>query len=92
MRTEPCSPLIAASYRELARQRLQRYSWQHAEHASLNTPHGLLPFARVPVIEGQSQTQRQSQREQQQSQAQQRKPAARAAARAATAVTRGLWT
>jgi sigma-E factor negative regulatory protein RseA len=66
-------PADRASYRELARQRLQRYSWQHAEHASLNTPHGLLPFARVPVIEGQSQTQRQSQREQQQSQAQ-RKP------------------
>jgi sigma-E factor negative regulatory protein RseA len=66
-------PADRSAYRELARQRLQRYSWQHAEHASLNTPQGLLPFARVPVIEGQSQTQLQSQREQQQSQAQQQK-------------------
>ena len=39
------------AYRELARQRLRRYSQEHAEHASLNTPQGMLPFARVPVIE-----------------------------------------
>lgn len=39
------------AYRELARQRLRRYSQEHAEHASLNTPQGMLPFARVPVIQ-----------------------------------------
>lgn len=39
------------AYRELARQRLRRYSQEHAEQASLNTPQGMLPFARVPVIE-----------------------------------------
>jgi sigma-E factor negative regulatory protein RseA len=38
-------------YNELARKRLLRYSQEHAEHAALNTPAGLLPFARVPVIE-----------------------------------------
>jgi len=40
-----------AAYRELARQRLRRYSQEHAEHAALNTPAGMVPFARVPVIE-----------------------------------------
>lgn len=44
-------PANRTAYRELARQRLRRYSQEHAEHASLNTPQGLLPFARVPVIE-----------------------------------------
>ncbi|WP_439102649.1 sigma-E factor negative regulatory protein [Congregibacter sp.] len=44
-------PADRTAYRELARQRLRRYSQEHAEHASLNTPHGMLPFARVPVIE-----------------------------------------
>lgn len=43
-------PADRTAYRELARQRLLRYSQEHAEHASLNTPHGMLPFARVPVI------------------------------------------
>ncbi|GAB5414570.1 MAG: hypothetical protein Cons2KO_21730 [Congregibacter sp.] len=46
-------PADRTAYRELARQRLRRYSQEHAEHASLNTPAGMLPFARVPVIEGQ---------------------------------------
>ncbi|MEE4278031.1 MAG: RseA family anti-sigma factor [Halieaceae bacterium] len=44
-------PADRTAYRELARQRLRRYSQEHAEHASLNTPQGLVPFARVPVIE-----------------------------------------
>lgn len=44
-------PADRDAYRELARQRLRRYSQEHAEHASLNTPQGMLPFARVPVIE-----------------------------------------
>lgn len=38
-------------YRELAAQRLQRYSQAHAGHAALNTPVGMVPYARVPVIE-----------------------------------------
>lgn len=41
----------AAAYRDLARQRLLRYSQEHAEHAALNTPAGMVPFARVPAIE-----------------------------------------
>ena len=44
-------PADRTAYRDLARQRLRRYSQEHAEHASLNTPQGLVPFARVPVIE-----------------------------------------
>lgn len=44
-------PADRTAYRELARQRLRRYSQEHAEHAALNTPQGMLPFARVPVIE-----------------------------------------
>lgn len=42
-------PAERTAYRELARQKLRLYSQQHAEHASLNTPQGLIPFARVPV-------------------------------------------
>ncbi len=44
-------PASRTAYRELARQRLHLYSQEHAEHASLNTPQGMVPFARVPVIE-----------------------------------------
>lgn len=44
-------PAERTAYRELARQRLRRYSLEHAEHAALNTPAGMLPYARVPVIE-----------------------------------------
>jgi sigma-E factor negative regulatory protein RseA len=36
--------------RELARQRMEKYSQEHAEHAALNSPQGLVPFARVPQI------------------------------------------
>jgi sigma-E factor negative regulatory protein RseA len=41
-------PADRTAYRELARQRLRRYSLEHAEHAALNTPAGLMPYARVP--------------------------------------------
>ena len=44
-------PAERTAYRELARQRLRRYSLEHAEHAALNTPAGMVPFARVPDIE-----------------------------------------
>jgi sigma-E factor negative regulatory protein RseA len=40
-------PAAATAYRELARQRLDLYGQEHAEHAALNTPQGLLPFARL---------------------------------------------
>ncbi len=43
-------PAAQAAYRELARQRMQMYMQEHAEHAALNTPQGLIPFARVPQI------------------------------------------
>ncbi|MDA8752726.1 sigma-E factor negative regulatory protein [Halieaceae bacterium] len=43
-------PATNQAYGELARQRLKQYSQQHAEHAALNTPQGLIPFARVPRI------------------------------------------
>ena len=44
-------PADHTAYRELARQRLRKYCHQHAEHASLNTPQGMLSFARFPIIE-----------------------------------------
>jgi sigma-E factor negative regulatory protein RseA len=43
-------PAARTAYRELARQRMQMYMQEHAEHAALNSPHGLIPFARVPEI------------------------------------------
>ena len=43
-------PATNEAYRQLARQRLKQYSQQHAEQAALNTPQGLIPFARVPRI------------------------------------------
>jgi sigma-E factor negative regulatory protein RseA len=43
-------PATRTAYSELARQRMTRYSQEHAEHAALNTPQGLIPFARVPRI------------------------------------------
>jgi sigma-E factor negative regulatory protein RseA len=43
-------PATRTAYAELARQRMTRYSQEHAEHAALNTPQGLIPFARVPRI------------------------------------------
>jgi sigma-E factor negative regulatory protein RseA len=44
-------PTTAGAYDELARQRLRLYSQSHAEQAALNTPQGLIPFARVPEID-----------------------------------------
>ncbi len=44
-------PATRTVYQELARQRLQKYIQEHAEHAALNAPNGLLPFARVSRIQ-----------------------------------------
>lgn len=44
-------PTTGTAYQELARQRLQKYMQEHAEHAALNSPNGLVPFARVPNIQ-----------------------------------------
>ncbi|TCO77723.1 RseA-like anti sigma(E) protein [Chromatocurvus halotolerans] len=46
-------PATGAGYQELARQRLRKYSQAHAEQAALNTPQGLVPFARVQDIQSQ---------------------------------------
>mgnify|MGYP003120334920 CR=1 FL=1 len=43
-------PAARTAYRELARQRMEMYMQEHAEHAALNSPHGLIPFARVTEI------------------------------------------
>ncbi|MFV0477271.1 MAG: sigma-E factor negative regulatory protein [Parahaliea sp.] len=43
-------PATRTAYHELARQRMMQYSQDHAEQAALNTPQGLLPFARVQQI------------------------------------------
>lgn len=43
-------PAARTAYKELARQRMQMYMQEHAEHSALNSPHGLMPFARVPEI------------------------------------------
>lgn len=43
-------PATRTAYQELARQRMARYMQEHAEHAALNSPQGLIPFARVPQI------------------------------------------
>lgn len=43
-------PATRTAYQELARQRMQMYMQEHAEHAALNSPQGLIPFARVPRI------------------------------------------
>jgi sigma-E factor negative regulatory protein RseA len=43
-------PATRTAYQELARQRMGRYMQEHAEHAALNSPQGLIPFARVPRI------------------------------------------
>ena len=44
-------PAARTAYRELARQRMYQSMQEHAEHAALNSPQGLIPFARVPQIE-----------------------------------------
>jgi sigma-E factor negative regulatory protein RseA len=43
-------PAARTAYRELARQRMQKYMQAHAEQAALNSPQGLVPFARVGEI------------------------------------------
>jgi sigma-E factor negative regulatory protein RseA len=43
-------PTTRTAYRDLAEQRLNKYSQQHAEQAALNSPQGLLSYARVPQI------------------------------------------
>lgn len=43
-------PAARTAYKELARQRMEKYMQQHAEHAALNSPQGLVPFARVREI------------------------------------------
>lgn len=43
-------PATRTAYQELARQRMFRYGQAHAEQAALNSPQGLIPFARVPEI------------------------------------------
>lgn len=47
----PSRPGATSAYEQLARERLQLFSQEHAEHAALNTPQGLIPFARVPELD-----------------------------------------
>jgi sigma-E factor negative regulatory protein RseA len=52
--TQPVSvlqPVTRSAYQELAQQRLRRYMQEHVEQAALNSPQGLVPFARVPQIQ-----------------------------------------
>ena len=41
-----------AAYNRLARQRLQRYLLPHTEEAALNTPQGMMPYARLAGYRG----------------------------------------
>ena len=43
-------PATRTAYQKLAEQRMGRYMQEHAQHAALNSPQGLIPFARVPEI------------------------------------------
>ena len=43
-------PATRTAYKELARQRMQAYQQEHAEHAALNSPQGLIPYTRVSRI------------------------------------------
>jgi len=43
-------PATRIAYQELTQQRLRRYMQEHVEQAALNSPPGLVPFARVPQI------------------------------------------
>jgi sigma-E factor negative regulatory protein RseA len=43
-------PATRIAYQDLAQQRQRRYMQEHAEQAALNSPQGLVPFARVPQI------------------------------------------
>ncbi|WP_241521115.1 sigma-E factor negative regulatory protein [Kineobactrum sediminis] len=44
-------PAARTAYKELARQRMEQYMQEHAGQAALNSPQGLVPYARVPHIE-----------------------------------------
>lgn len=44
------TPATHKAYEALAKQRMHRYMQEHAEHAALNSPQGLIPFSRVPEI------------------------------------------
>jgi len=44
-------PTVRTAYRELARQRMQKYMQEHVEQAALNSPEGLIPFSRIQKIE-----------------------------------------
>ena len=44
-------PAVRKAYQELARQRMEKYMQEHVEHAALNSPAGLVPFARVPRLQ-----------------------------------------
>jgi sigma-E factor negative regulatory protein RseA len=43
-------PATRTAYQDLALQRQRKYMQEHAEQAALNSPQGLVPFARVPEI------------------------------------------
>jgi sigma-E factor negative regulatory protein RseA len=43
-------PAVRTAYQDLAEQRLRKYMQLHAEQAALNSPQGLVPYARVPEI------------------------------------------
>jgi sigma-E factor negative regulatory protein RseA len=44
-------PTVRTAYRELARQRMQKYMQEHVEQAALNSPAGMIPFSRIQKIE-----------------------------------------
>ena len=44
-------PATSRAYQELALQRQRKYMQEHAEQAALNTPQGLIPFARIPQLQ-----------------------------------------
>jgi len=44
-------PTVRTAYRELARQRMEKYMQEHVEQAALNSPQGLIPFSRVKQIQ-----------------------------------------
>ena len=43
-------PVTRTAYQDLAQHRQRRYMQEHAEQAALNSPQGLVLFARVPEI------------------------------------------
>ncbi|MEE4660027.1 MAG: sigma-E factor negative regulatory protein [Halieaceae bacterium] len=50
-RVAPATGTVStADYNALAQERLQRYILSHAEEASLNTPQGMMPYARVATF------------------------------------------